>query len=206
MADYYILISNGIAALDKKTSEARREYYDRARAILADHCRKADPPLSETFMENERLALEDAISKVEADAMRSEGTTPIPNGLQTQSDHTEDYIRSATVEASSAQPDAKLQRQRRLVFWGFLILYAFWIGDLLYERPTFSDWYDWLRVGGVIFLGALTILSYFIMLKDWSAEQEERAYIVWTPIMLVGTALVSFALHFTFRWLAATSA
>jgi hypothetical protein len=138
MADYYSLISNGIAALDKKTSETRRVYYDRARAILADRLRKADPPLSETFIEDERLALEGAISKVEACAILSEGTWPIPNGLQTQSDHTENYIRSATVEASSAQPDAKMQRERRFVFSGFLILSAVWIGDLFYKRPTFS--------------------------------------------------------------------
>jgi hypothetical protein len=160
--------------------------------------------LSETFVEHERQALEDAISKVEADAMGSEGTPSIPNGLQTQSDHTGDSIRSATVEAPLAQPDAKLQRQRRLAFCGFLILYAFWIGNLFYERPTFSDWYDWLRLGGVIFFGALTILSYFIILKNWSAEQEEKAYIVWTPIMLVGTVLVSVALYFTFKWFATT--
>jgi hypothetical protein len=32
MADYHALISEGIAALDIKTSEARREYYGRARA------------------------------------------------------------------------------------------------------------------------------------------------------------------------------
>jgi hypothetical protein len=204
MADYYALISYAIAAFDKKTSEARRVFYDRARAILVDRLRNADPPLSETVIEHERLALEDAISKVEADAIASEGTLPIPNGLQTQSDHTEDYIRSATVEASSAQPDAKLQRQRRLAFCGFLILYALWIGDLFYKPPTFSDWYEWLRLGGVIFFLALTILSCFIMLKNWSAEQEERAYIVLAPIILVGTVLVSAALYFTFGWLAAT--
>jgi hypothetical protein len=202
MADYYALISNGIAALDKKTSEARRVFYDRVRAILADHLRKADPPLSETVIERERLALEDAISKVEADATVSEETWPIPNGLQTRSDHTEHHIRSATVEKSSAQPDAKLQRVRRPVFWCFLILYAFWIGDLLYKPPTFSDWYDWLRLGGVIFFMALTILSYFIMIKNWSAEREGRAYIVLAPITLVGTVLVSVALYFTFGWLA----
>jgi len=185
MADYYALISNGIAALDIKTSEARREYYGRARAILTDHCRKADPPLSETFITNERRALEDAISKVEADTK-----------------HTEDYIRSATAEASSARSDAKQQRHRRLAFCGFLILYAFWIGDLFYEPPTFSNWYDWLRLGGVIFFGAMTILSCFIMLKNWSTEREEKAYIVWAPIIFVVTVLVSIALYFTFKWLA----
>jgi hypothetical protein len=179
-------------------------YYDRARAILADRLRKADPPLSETFIEHERLALEDAISKVEADAILNEGTWPIPNGLQTQSDHTEDHIRSATVEASLAQPDAKLQRERRFVFSGFLILSAFWIGDLFYKPPTFPDWYDWLRLGGVIFFPTLAILSYFIMRKNWSAEQEQRGYIVLAPIILVGAVLVSAVLYFTFGWLATT--
>jgi hypothetical protein len=85
MADYYVLISNGIRALDKKTSEARREYYGRARAILTDYCRKADPPLSETFIANERRTLEDAISKVEAEAILSEGKRQIPERLQAQS-------------------------------------------------------------------------------------------------------------------------
>jgi hypothetical protein len=76
------LISNGIAALDKKTSEACGEYYDRARAILTDHCRKADPPLSEKFIEDERMALEDAISKVEADAVASfELSVGCPSGF-----------------------------------------------------------------------------------------------------------------------------
>jgi hypothetical protein len=204
MADYYALISNGIAALDIKTSEARREYYGRARAILTDHCRKADPPLSEMFIKNERRALEDAISKVEADATGSEGTPPIANGVQTQSDNIDDYTRNAALEASWAQIDAKVQmrRERRFAFWGFLIVYTFWMGDLFYERPSFSDLYDWLRLGGVIFLLALTILSYFIMRENWSAEQEKRAYIVFAPTILLSTALVTIALYFTFKWLA----
>jgi len=232
MTDYYPLISDAIAALDEKTGETRRAYYDRARAILADHLRKADPPLPEGFIEDERQALEAAIGKVEADAILSEGAWPPPNGLQTESEHTEDYIGSAAVEASSAadyiggatakassagnyigsaaveassfQPDAKLYRERRLAFWGFLILSALWIGDLLYKPPTFSDWYDWLRLGGVVFFPALAILSYFVMRKKWSAEQEERAYIVFAPIIFVGAVLVSFALYSALGRLAAT--
>ena len=69
MADYYQLIGNAVADLDDKTSESRRAFYDRARATLADQLRKVDPPLSEMFIEHERMALEDAISKVEADAI-----------------------------------------------------------------------------------------------------------------------------------------
>jgi hypothetical protein len=206
MADYYALISNGIAALDIKTSETRREYYDRARAILADHCRKADPPLSETFIEDERQALEDAIGKVEADAKASEGTPPIATGVRTQSDYTEDYTRNEAFEASWAQINAKvhMRRERRFAFWGFLIVYAFWMGDLFYERLSFSDLYDWLRLGGVIFLLALTILSYFIMRENWSARQEKRAYVVFAPTILLGAVIVSIALYFSFKSLGVT--
>jgi len=204
MTDYYALISKGIAALDIKTSEARREYYGRARAILTDHCRKADPPLSDTFIDNERLALEDAISKVEADVMGSEGTPPIANVVQTQSDRSEDHTRNAALEAPRAQIDAKVQmrRERRFAFWGFLMVYTFWMGDLFYERPSLSDLYDWLRLGGAIILLALTILSYFIMRENWSVEQEKRAYIVFTPTILLSTALVCIALYFGIKWLA----
>jgi hypothetical protein len=208
MADWYPVIREAIAALDKKTSETRRAFYDRARASLANSLREADPPLSETFIEHERLALEDAISKLEAGATPSEGKWPIPNGIQTRSDHTEDYIHSdhsedgirAALEASWAQIDAKVQmrRSRRYAFWGFLIVSAVWIGDLFYKPPTFSGWYDWLRLGGLIFFPAQTILSYFIMRKNWSVEQEERAYIVFSPIILVGAVLVSVALHSAF--------
>jgi len=73
VAGYYALISNAIAALNDKTGEGRSTFYDRARVILADKLREADPPLSETIIEQERLAL-DAISKFEADATRREET------------------------------------------------------------------------------------------------------------------------------------
>lgn len=200
---YCALISDGIAALDIKTSESRREYYDRARAILADHFRKADPPLSDMFIENERQALEDAIGKVEADAIGSDGTQ-ITYGIQTQSDDTKEHIRSAALETAWAQIDAKVQmrRERRFAFLGLSDCVRLWIGDPFYERPTFSGWYDWLRLGGVIFFGALTILSYFIFQTNWSVEEEERAYVVFAPVILVGVVLMSVALYFALRWLA----
>jgi hypothetical protein len=204
MADYYHLISNAIAALEQKSSEGRSAFYDRARAILADNLRKADPPLSETIIEQERLALEDAISKVEADATRSEETWPISDGLQTQSGHTEEYIRKAIVVAAPAEPVANLQREQRLAFWGFLILAALWIGDLFYKPPMFSDWHDWLRLGGVILFPTMTILSYFIMQKKFSVEEEERAYIISAPIVLVGSVLLTATLYWIFGRLAAT--
>ena len=74
MADYYPLISRAVGALDKKSKAARRALYDRARATLADQLQRVDPALSETDLEHERLALEDAIGKVEVDAALSEAT------------------------------------------------------------------------------------------------------------------------------------
>jgi hypothetical protein len=159
MVEYYPLISNAVGALDEKSKENRRALYDRARWILADQLRRVDPSLSGTSLEHERLALEDAISKVEARAITDE--------LK----QLEDYF--ATVKAALGQPNAKLQRERRFVFWCFLIICAFWIGDLFYKPPKVSDWFDWLRLSGVIFFPTLTIFSYFSMRKNWSAEQEE---------------------------------
>jgi hypothetical protein len=169
MADYYSLISDAIAALDDKSGEGRHVFYGRARTTFVVHLRKAAPPLPETLIEQERLALEDAITEVEADATPDDATWLVPNGLQTQSDHTEDDIHSAELEASWAQIDAKV-RMWRFAFLGFMIVSVVWIGDLVYKPPTFSGWYDWWRHGGVIFFPAMAILSYFIIEKNLLAE------------------------------------
>ena len=186
MADRNPLITDAIATLDKKNSAARRTFYDRARASMADSLRKADPPLSLAFIEHERLALENAIGKVEAGAVLGDRTLV------------------ATAEAPSAHPDANEQRERRFAFCGFLLLAALWIGDLFYEPLTFSDRHNWLRLGGVVLFPTMTILSYFIMQKKLSVEEEDRAYIISAPIILVGTALVTIALYLILGRLAAT--
>ena len=140
---------------------------------------------------------------VEADATRGEKTWPVPDTLQSQSDHRDDRIRKATVEASPTEPVAKLQRERRFAFWGFLILAALWIGDLFYKPPTFSNWHNWLRLGGVILFPTMTVLSYFILRKKLSAEEEDQAYIISTPIVFVGSVLATVALYWIFGRLAA---
>lgn len=78
MADYYPLISRAVGAPDRKSKEARRALYGRARATLAAQLQRVDPSL----FERERLALEDAIRKVEAEAILSEAKL---GGLQTHS-------------------------------------------------------------------------------------------------------------------------
>src|SRR6187402_2674884 len=79
MADYYPLIARAIAGLDKNTGEARRALYERARTALVAQLRGINPPLQEAEITRERLALEEAVRKVEAEAARrSRIETTIP--------------------------------------------------------------------------------------------------------------------------------
>jgi hypothetical protein len=70
MADYYPLISRAVAGLENNTGENRRVLYERARAALVNQLRGIDPPLEESDITRERLALEEAIRKVEAEAAK----------------------------------------------------------------------------------------------------------------------------------------
>jgi hypothetical protein len=78
MADYHPLITRAVEGLANNTAEARRTLYERARAALVAQLRGIDPPLSEAEITRERLALEDAIRKVEAEAVRKARSEPRP--------------------------------------------------------------------------------------------------------------------------------
>src|SRR5215467_8856375 len=70
MADYYPLISRAVAGLEKNTGENRRALYERARGALLAQLRGVTPALSESDITRERLALEESVRKVEAEAAR----------------------------------------------------------------------------------------------------------------------------------------
>src|SRR6266702_2603024 len=70
MADYYALIARAVSGLDKNTGENRRALYDRARTALVSQLRGVEPALDETDITRERLSLEEAIRKVEAEAAK----------------------------------------------------------------------------------------------------------------------------------------
>jgi hypothetical protein len=76
MADYHPLIASAVAGLDKNTGEARRTLYDRARTALVAQLRGVDPPLNDSDITRERLALEEAIRKVEAESARKVRSEP----------------------------------------------------------------------------------------------------------------------------------
>jgi len=70
MTDYHPLISRAVEGLERNSGEARRALYERARTALVTQLRSVEPPLSESEITRERLSLEDAIRKVEAEAAR----------------------------------------------------------------------------------------------------------------------------------------
>ena len=70
MTDYYPLIARAVEVLDRSTGEARRAVYGRARDALVAQLRSNQPALLEAQITKERLALEEAIRKVEAEATR----------------------------------------------------------------------------------------------------------------------------------------
>jgi len=70
MVDYGPFLTRAIATLNpNNTGERRQALYDRARRALVDKLRKSNPTLSEADLRAERLSLEAAIRRVEADAL-----------------------------------------------------------------------------------------------------------------------------------------
>jgi hypothetical protein len=69
MASYYSLIAKAVAGLDPDaTGESRRAIYERASAALLAQLSSINPPFTEAEITRERLALEEAVRKVEEEA------------------------------------------------------------------------------------------------------------------------------------------
>jgi hypothetical protein len=76
MTDYHPLIARAVEGLDRSAGEARRALYERARNALVAQLRSIQPALLEADITKERLALEEAIRKVEAEAARKSRSDP----------------------------------------------------------------------------------------------------------------------------------
>jgi len=124
MTDYHPLIARAVEGLAKNTGEARRALYERARAALVAQLRGVDPPLSESDITKERLALEEAIRKVEAEAARKALTeprstarpeprpapvtaAPAPEAAATPQPPQEDSAAAAAAAQPAAKPSAR---------------------------------------------------------------------------------------------------
>jgi hypothetical protein len=76
MTDYHPLIARAVEGLDRSTGEARCALYEQARHALVAQLRSNQPALLEADITKERLALEEAIRKVEAEAARKSRSEP----------------------------------------------------------------------------------------------------------------------------------
>jgi hypothetical protein len=89
-SDYYSTIARAISGLPDKTEKARGAFYELARTALKKRLSAFDPPISETDLSVEQLALEAAIQRVETES-RSGDTR---NGLSFIST-VKQFVRSA---------------------------------------------------------------------------------------------------------------
>lgn len=78
MTDYLPLLTRAVSSLGNSPA-GRRAVYDRARQALVTQLRAMTPPLAESEITRERLALEEAIRRVEAQVTKSE-TQAEPSG------------------------------------------------------------------------------------------------------------------------------
>jgi hypothetical protein len=67
--DYYPLLARAVAGLEENTAEARLTIYERARSVLRAQMRDHQPSLPASERMDEMLALEQAIRKVETEAI-----------------------------------------------------------------------------------------------------------------------------------------
>src|SRR5205085_4036190 len=101
MADYYPLVAKAVAGLEKNTGEGRRMLYERARTALVAQLRGMnDPPLTEAEITRERLALEEAIRKVEAEAARR-GREPRAEAAAPRSEPTAEATQPTPAKAAT---------------------------------------------------------------------------------------------------------
>lgn len=112
MADYYPLIARAVAGLDHNAGDSRRALYERARTALIAQLRSVEPALSESEITRERLALEEAIRKVEqeaaqrarADAAKPKAPPPPPPAPPPPRSSAGDALRGPVRTGNAAPP------------------------------------------------------------------------------------------------------
>ncbi|MDP3407889.1 histidine kinase [Bosea sp. (in: a-proteobacteria)] len=111
MADFYPILARAVAGLPDTSPAARHAIYDRARAALVAQLRSLDPPLGEAEIMRERLSLDEAVARIEADY----DDTPLPfdvDALPPALPPETDALPQAGVEPQPAPEDERFEEPR----------------------------------------------------------------------------------------------
>jgi hypothetical protein len=119
MADYYPLIARAVNNLVRSTAETRAAIYNRARAAMLAQLPGVTPALSESDINREHLALEEAIKKVETETPRHSDTPPRlslsqpeppPRPIRELGDEQAEMPRSSVVRPQYIGPPTPVER------------------------------------------------------------------------------------------------
>lgn len=105
MADYYPLLARAVQALSKNTPEARRTVYERSRQALMAQL-SAMPSVREDDLARERLSLEEAIRRIEAEADESQRIITQMDAAEAAKNQPNTQDQQPQHATEAAEPDA----------------------------------------------------------------------------------------------------
>jgi hypothetical protein len=118
-ADYYPLMKRAVDGLPVNTHDSRRILYGRARKVLVDKLRGRNPPMPELAITSEGIALEEAVCRVETEAVRgqrklkAEAPATKPDVLQSRVGQGHTRRDAADYAARVAFPSVDLHNEMR---------------------------------------------------------------------------------------------
>jgi hypothetical protein len=112
-ADYYSIVAKAVGALDPNTKRARQKLYERARSAMISEMESAYPPFHGSEIAAAKMSLENAIEKVEADAVRRR-STPVARGAAA------DYEPLVAIPAPPPNQDGELRGSLKKLWSGII--------------------------------------------------------------------------------------
>ncbi|WMS44766.1 hypothetical protein RDV64_10445 [Acuticoccus sp. MNP-M23] len=124
MTDFYSVLQRAVSSLPESSGPNRRAVYDKARKALLKQLQSFDPPLPSSDVTSQRLALEDAIRKIENEIARQirtqralqssvPGGVPRSRAIAPAAPGAPDVASRAAEEERLAQRAAEAERARR---------------------------------------------------------------------------------------------
>ncbi|UOM32937.1 hypothetical protein [Acuticoccus sp. I52.16.1] len=112
MTDFYSVLQRAVQSLPDGSGPQRRQVYEKARKALIKQLQSFDPPLSSADVTAQRLALEDAIRKIENEIARQNRTRRAVQGALPAGGRTGDAAARESEAEREARRRAEAERTR----------------------------------------------------------------------------------------------